>query len=59
MHLELPDSRTEVIAFREGLQSRTRRIDTLKRQVVATPADLDTLLLQGKEYDQGGECNCA
>ena len=59
MHLELADSRTEVLAFSEGLESWTCGVETLERQVITTPADHDTLLLQSEERDQGGKCNGA
>jgi len=58
MDLELADSRTEVLAFSEGLEPRTCGIETLERQVVTTPVDFDTLLLQGEECGHGGKCNC-
>ena len=41
----------------EGLESWTHGVETLERQVVTAPADFDTLPLQGKEYDQGGDGN--
>ena len=59
MDLELADSRTEVLAFSDGSESWTRAVETRKRQGIATPNDLDTLPLQGKEDDQGGNCNTA
>ena len=58
MHLELADSRTKVLACGQGLEPWTRGVETLEWQIVTTPADFDTLLLQGEEYDQGGKCNC-
>lgn len=53
--LELANPRTEVLTLGEGPESWACGIDTLKGQVVTTPADFDTLLLQGEEYDQGGD----
>jgi hypothetical protein len=50
-HLKLADSRTEVFATSEGLELRTRGIETLERQLITTPVDIDTLLLQGEEDD--------
>jgi hypothetical protein len=57
--LELANSRTEVLAISEGPESWTRGIETLERQLITAPADTDTLLLQGKEDDQGRKCNGA
>ena len=59
MDLELANPRTEVLTLGEGLESWARGIETLEWQVVTTPADFHTLLLQGEEYDQGGDRNGA
>ena len=59
MYSELANSRTEVLAFSKRLESRSRRVQTPKRQAISTPVDFNILPLQGEEYDRGGECNCA
>ena len=56
---ELPDTRTEVLALRENLEPRASGVETLKGQVVATPAKFDTLLLQSKEGNQSANGNGA
>jgi hypothetical protein len=57
--LELADPRTEVLAISEGPKSWTCGIETLERQLITTPANTDTLLLQGEEDDQGRKRNGA
>jgi len=59
MYSELANSRTEVLAFSERLESRSRRVKTPERQAISAPVDFNTLPLQGEEYDRGGKCNCA
>ena len=53
MRLELANSRTEVLAFNEGLESWTCVVEAFEWQLVAAPADFNTPLLQGEEDDQG------
>jgi len=48
-----------VLAFSDGLESRTRSIETPERQAIAAPADFNALPLQGEEYHRGRECNGA
>ena len=57
MGLELANSRAEVLALSEGLESWTRGVEAFEWQIVATPADFNTPLLQGNKDDQGGSSN--
>jgi hypothetical protein len=59
MDLEFANSRTEVPALGEGLESWTRGIETPERQFVTTPIDFDTIPLEDKEDGQGRKGNGA
>jgi hypothetical protein len=49
---KLARTRTEVLSVGQRLQDRTSTVDTREGDVVTSPIDFDTLLLQGEEDDQ-------
>lgn len=52
--LKLARTGSKVLPIRQRIEDGTSGVDTLEREVVTAPVDLDTLLLQGEESDQGG-----
>ena len=59
VQLKLARTRAEMLSLCQRLQYGTRAVNTREGPGITTPVDLNILLLQGEEDDQGADGNGA